>query len=57
MDHKTIRKHAAELARDIRSMWPELRGGWTRREWNAQARNTARQFIRNTVHFQRMNRG
>lgn len=33
-----IRKIGAEHMRDIRAMFPDLKGNWSRKEWNNQAR-------------------
>lgn len=51
-----LRKHAAQHVRDIRAMWPTLRGGWTRREWNSQARIAGGQYMRNMVVFHLANK-
>jgi len=49
------RRHAAELARDIRAMWPGLRGHWTRRDWNQQALSAAHNHVENALRFDRAN--
>lgn len=49
------RRKAAELAREIRAMWPTLKGDWSRRDWNQQAMAAAHNFVSNALHFDRMN--
>lgn len=51
----TIRRDAAYLMRDIRAMYPGLKGGWSRREWNAQARTAGRGYVKNMIRFYRVN--
>lgn len=50
-----IRKLAAEHCRDIRAMWPTLKGDWSRREWNNQCRLAAHGLMRRTEQFRRAN--
>lgn len=49
------RRNAAALAREIRAMWPTLKGDWSRRHWNQQALYAAENFVSNALHFDRMN--
>lgn len=49
------RRNAAELARDIRAMWPKLKGDWSRRDWNQQALAAAHNHISNSLRFDRAN--
>lgn len=51
MTQADLRRNAAALACEIRAMWPTLAGGWTRREWNAQARRAAHQYLSNMARF------
>lgn len=55
MTEVQLRNNASKLVREIREMWPGLIGGWTRREWNAQARSAGRRYIENTRKFLRAN--
>lgn len=48
------RTSAAELARAVRAMWPDLAGEWTRRDWNNQARATAHNHIARMRRMDRM---
>lgn len=58
MTHRAIyRKHAAELARSIRAMWPGLLGNWTRRDWNQQASAAAHNYITRMERMERANPG
>lgn len=50
------RRQAAELVREIRAMWPGLKGGWTRRQWNDQARKTGQRYLERTIHFHLFNK-
>lgn len=56
-DHiKLLRKKAAELVRDIRNMRPKLKGEWTHRQWNEQARNSGRRYLKNMTQFSNQNK-
>lgn len=50
------RKNAAALAREIRAMWPTVKGNWTRRDWNQQALAAARNHVSNMLHFDKVNK-
>lgn len=51
-----LRKIAAAHVRDVRAMWPELKGDWTRREWNRQARAAGRALLYRLDHLNRVNK-
>ena len=53
---KQHRDAAAALAREIRAEFPNLKGEWSRINWNAQARNAARRHVMNMVRFDHANR-
>ena len=52
MNMRQLRKSAAELARDCRTI--ERKGEWTIKEWNDKVRSTARHYMKNTLHFHRV---
>lgn len=49
------RRAAAALARDIRAMWPTLKGDWTRRDWNNQVLAAATNHVAGMLAFDRAN--
>lgn len=56
--HPRIAHHrsvAAGLAREIRAMWPGLKGEWSRRDWNQQALRAARNHVEIAIRFDRAN--
>ena len=53
--HPTDRRKAAELLRDLRAMYPTLKGDWTRREWYQKCLQTAHNTLTNLTHFRRVN--
>lgn len=50
-----LRRQAAELARDIRTM--ELKGIWLRRDWNNQVRQSINGYISRIQRFKQINQG
>jgi hypothetical protein len=49
-DHRArVRRQAAALVREVRAMWPALRGSWTRKQWNAVARGRGRQMVKEVL--------
>lgn len=53
--HPYHRKSAAALARSIRAQWPDLKGDWTRRDWNQQALSAAHNHIASMTQFDKRN--
>jgi hypothetical protein len=47
------RQVAAKVARDIRSMYPTLKGRWSRSAWNVHALTGAYNHIERMAHFRR----
>lgn len=52
MNRQQLRKNAAELARDCRTI--ERKGLWTIREWNHSIRLTVKHYMRNVERFHRV---
>ena len=52
MNMRQLRKSAAELARDCRTI--ERKGEWTTKEWNDKTRSTVRNYMNNTLRFHRV---
>lgn len=52
MNMRQLRKSAAELARDCRTI--ERTGVWSIKEWNDSVRSTVRNYMKNTLHFHRV---
>jgi hypothetical protein len=52
MNEKTLRKLAAELARDCRSI--DKQGNWSIRDWNNRVRRTYRNYMTSTRTFHRV---
>ena len=48
------RKAAADLMREIRAMWPDLKGNWDRRDWNHRAMQAGNNHLAFLVRFQRL---
>lgn len=49
------RVRAAGLVREIRAMWPNLHGEWSRRQWNHQCRIAGRGYLTNAARFREAN--
>lgn len=48
---KQLRNKAAELARECRAI--NKSGNWSIKEWNDQVRSTIRNYMKNTLRFNR----
>ncbi len=55
LGHPYHRRNAAALARELRAMWPDLKGDWTRRDWNQKVLAAAHNHITGMGHFDRAN--